>query len=197
MQGSKIRLSPAESELFCSAEMILTKNSILQKTTDLLLSVQEQLCTESPPTIRHTSPPPKISKGENYLGLPYVVLDYPRIAKGNDLFFVRSLFWWGNFYSSTLQLAGKFKKDGAHDLEAAYDVLAVKNYFVGINSNPWVHHFKEDNYTAICNLSPKAFAAILEERTHIKIAAQWPLSEWDLAANNLKDSWRILTGLVT
>ncbi|HVF96191.1 MAG TPA: hypothetical protein VM871_02655, partial [Flavisolibacter sp.] len=92
---------------------------------------------------------------------------------------------------------GKFKKDGAYDLEAAYDVLAVKNYFAGINPNPWVHHFEPDNYTAICNLSRQAFAAILEERTHIKIAAQWPLSEWGLAANNLKDSWRILTGLVT
>jgi len=48
----------------------------------------------------------KISKGENLNGLPYLVLDYPRYRKGNDLLLFRTMFWWGNFFSVTLHLQG-------------------------------------------------------------------------------------------
>ena len=103
MQGSKIRLSDAEKELFSNAQIILTKNSIVQKTVLLLEEVQAVLVNENSLRNYQISTSPKISKGENYLGLPYVILDYPRIANDDNLFFIRSMFWWGNFFSSTLQ----------------------------------------------------------------------------------------------
>ncbi|GAA4752380.1 hypothetical protein [Flavisolibacter ginsenosidimutans] len=196
MQGSKIQLSTPEMELFCNAQIILTKNSILQKTVQLLSEVQNQLLETASGFIRNASPSPKISKGENYLGLPYVVLDYPRIAKGEDLFFVRSMFWWGNFYSSTLQLGGSFKERHLSVLEAAHQNLAAKDYFIGVSQYPWEHHFEETNFQKINGLSAGSFAAVLEESTHTKIAARWPLQTWDSAANNLKDSWKFLTGLI-
>ena len=149
MQGSKIRLSNAEKELFCNAQIILTKNSIVQKTVLLLEEVQAILIDEN--SLRHYqfSTSPKISKGENYLGLPYVILDYPRIAKDRNLFFIRSMFWWGNFFSSTLQLSGDYKQQYSTHLEKAYDLLKEKDYFIGINTDPWVHHFTEDNYKKV------------------------------------------------
>lgn len=197
MQESKIRLSPAEAELFCNAEMILTKNSILQKTVDLLSAVQERMVDELAPSIRNLSPSPKISRGENYRGLPYVILDYPRISKGDDLLFVRSMFWWGNFYSSTLQLAGRYKEIYLENLSEAYSVLNENNYHAGINADPWLHHFAESNYQKLSVLSRPAYNAILAETPHIKIAAQWPLNEWEQAENRLIKSWRLLTGLIS
>ena len=196
MQESKISLSPAEKALFEDAQIILTKNSILQKTTALASAVQTVLQDEAPLFIRNVSPPPKISRGENYLGLPYVILDYPRIAAGDDLLFIRSLFWWGNFYSSTLQLSGKYKEAHRENIEKAYDALAAKDYSVGIQQDPWIHHFGADNYKAINALSKEAFVLSLEEIPHIKVAARWPLSEWDRATNNLIESWRRLMNLV-
>lgn len=139
---------------------------------------------------------PKISRGENYRGLPYVVLDYPRIAKGEDLFFIRSLFWWGNFFSSTLQIAGHFKEDNALKLAAAHAALSEKGYSVGINEDPWQHHFEDSNYQKIAALSQKDFYRVLQQQPHIKIAAFWPLSEWDTAANRLVNSWKFLAGLI-
>ena len=196
MQESKIRLSPAEEELFCNAEIILTKNSVLQKTTQLLAEIQDIMVLNAPATIQECSPSPKISRGENYLGLPYLILDYPRIAKGNDLLFIRSMFWWGNFYSSTLQLGGSFKEASVLKISAAYDWLKKSSYAIGINQDPWVHHAEETNYLQIDNLSAKAFSAVLAEVPHIKIAAHWPLREWDAAAENLTKSWKVLTGLI-
>src|SRR5450631_2869683 len=53
--------------------------------------------------------PPRISKGENYKGLPWVVLDYPRAFGRLDVLAVRTLFWWGNYFSVTLHLKGVYK----------------------------------------------------------------------------------------
>lgn len=159
--------------------------------------LQLQMMDHVPAFIRELSPSPKISKGENYLGLPYVILDYPRVSNREGLFFIRSMFWWGNFYSSTLQVSGSFKEKYRKLLINSYESLHNKNYYVGINADPWIHHFEEDNYKRINLLSPEAFAFILEEREQIKIAAFWPLTEWDSAANNLLESWMYLTKLVS
>ena len=196
MQESKIRLSTPEMELFCDAEIILTKNSILQKTAQLLGEVQNELISAAPGFVRQASPSPKISRGENYMGLPYVILDYPRVARGDDLFFIRSMFWWGNFYSSTLQLGGSFKKSYRPRLERAFPSLAAKDYFIGVNQDPWMHHFEETNFRKINCLSAAAFATVIDECPHTKIAARWPLQAWDSAANNLVESWNFLVGLI-
>lgn len=196
MQGSKIRLSPAEAALFSDAQVILTKNSIIQKTVALLSEVQSELLLAAPSFIRESSPSPKISKGENHLGLPYVILDYPRIATGGNLFFIRSMFWWGNFFSSTLQISGEYKAAFQKRLLEEYTVLKEQQYFVGVNADPWLHHFEENNYKKISSFSEDAFSVLLQESTHIKIAAWWPLKEWDSAANKLADSWKLLTGLI-
>lgn len=197
MQGSKIRLSPAEAALFSDAEMILTKNSIIQKTVSLLSIIQEDLQEQMGTYSFISSPSPKISKGENYLGLPYVILDYPRISNGEDLFFIRSMFWWGNFYSSTLQISGNYKIQCLDKLQAAYPELIERKYRICINPDPWQHHFGEDNYKPVHDLSKEAFGLILEEQPHIKIAASWPIQEWDSAANRLSESWSFLMKLCT
>ena len=159
--------------------------------------LQVEMTDRAPAFLGHVSPSPKISKGENYLGLPYVILDYPRISNGDGLFFIRSMFWWGNFFSSTLQVSGNFKMQNLSRVTNAFESLRDKNYYVGINANPWVHHFGNDNYKPLSSLSPEAFSFLLQKQEHIKIAAFWPLQEWDLAANNLLGSWKTFIGLVS
>lgn len=197
MQGSKIRLSAAEIELFSNAEIILTKNSIVQKTTLLLNEVQENLLHETRLHGYHITSTPKISRGENHLRLPYIVLDYPRISNNSNLFFIRSLFWWGNFFSSTLQVSGDYKLRFTNKLKEAYQSLAEREYFVGVHEDPWQHHFGQENYRKIGELSKEAYATILETQDHIKIAARWPLSDWDSAATKLTGSWKLFMQLIT
>src|SRR6185369_14445953 len=111
MDEAKIRLSQKELELVSNTEWILTKNEVITKAKLLLGSVlDEQIKWLShhklilPSEIKESSP--KISKGENYRGLPYMVLDHPRRFDKEDVFAIRTLFWWGNFFSTTLQLSG-------------------------------------------------------------------------------------------
>lgn len=95
MKEAKIQFSPAEMELMCSAEVILTKNKALQKVKELMEEVQEEMLEYSSNfhfDVFQVSP--KISKGENYLGLPYLVLDYPRNFASDNTFAIRTMFWW-------------------------------------------------------------------------------------------------------
>ena len=193
MQGSKIQLSPSEAALIGNAEVILTKNSIIQKTVALLALLRETMMHQTPV---HFASSPKISKGENYGGLPYVVLDYPRISSGDDLLFIRSMFWWGHFFSSTLQVAGRYKEQHLPGLQSAFGSLAQQDYYIGINEDPWQHHFESNNYKKLSEISQEAYAFLLHSQPHIKIAARWSLSEWDVAAKHLLKSWRTLAGLV-
>ena len=113
MDRTKIRLSQEEEELVATADWILTKNRVIQKINQLLSNVQTsqqqflQTCTTLEKEVLASSP--KISKGENYKGLPWLVLDYPRSFNKEEVFAIRTLFWWGNFFSVTLHLSGKYK----------------------------------------------------------------------------------------
>jgi len=81
--SSKIQLSPFEQQLVTNYEWLLTKNGILEKikgSLGILQQRQQELLQQAgsflPPEVLTVSA--KISRGENYLGLPYLMLDQPR-----------------------------------------------------------------------------------------------------------------------
>ena len=180
-ENTKITLSAKELELVCNTEWILTKQIITEKVFHLLGSaaarMQQQFGESNPLVSAITSP--KISKGENYKQLPYVILDYPRLFGKEDTAAIRTFFWWGNFCSVSLQLAGSYKMAVEERVLGSYAVLSKNNYFVSTADTPWEHHFEADNFTAINDVSIKEFTSIIRERSFIKIAKKIPLSEWE------------------
>ena len=138
MSETKISLSPVELDLAMNASVILTKNAVMEKTKQLLNRIQdkqEKYLIAQPefefPVIPNSSP--KISRGENYRGLPYMVLDYPRIFEKDATIAIRTIFWWGNFFSVTLHLSGKYKKGYETELlNAYYEELVQDKPFVKI-----------------------------------------------------------------
>ncbi len=195
MMDAKVQLSDREIKLFGDATFILTKNHILGQTKALLERVQEgmqQIAEEQWSGAGPFIVAPKISRGENYLGLPYLVLDYPRLFGTTDVFAIRSFFWWGHFFSSTLHLSGKYAEQFRPKLWAAMPQLAPLDYFIGAGADPWAHHFEEGNYLPIKELEENKLLTICQRQGPIKIAAKWPLSEWPFAANHLLKSWELL-----
>ena len=141
------------------ATFILTKNAILEKVKDLLLELQEkqenflhhpQLFTAAD----YKKKSPKISKGENYKGLPYLMLDYPRIFDNFTIFAIRTMFWWGNFFSVTLHLSGKYKDEFA-DKICNNAINCPAHFFICVHTDPWQHHFAASNYVSLNGLGEK------------------------------------------
>src|SRR5688572_11448321 len=132
MSETKLTLSPVELRLATDAEILLTKNAIIDKAKqlfNLLQDKQERYLTAQfnlGKTIVDTSP--KISRGENYRGLPYVVLDYPRIFEKDNIAAIRTMFWWGHFFSMTLHLSGRYKKQYERQILRSYTRLKEKEF---------------------------------------------------------------------
>lgn len=198
MEGSKIRLSLREQELMRDAEIILTKNKVLQKVQGVMEELmQQQMDWKNDVAPDHPSflVSPKISRGELYEGLPWMVLDYPRISKGGQFFFIRSLFWWGRCFSSTLHLAADSREAAMPRILEAREKLQA--YSICINEDPWQHHFREDNYKRIDSLNEDEWRKACLRWPHIKIGRAWPLQQWDEAPALWFDSWQELWRLAS
>jgi hypothetical protein len=186
MSEAKIRLSQKEMELVSNADLILTKNSILQKVNHLLamLQIKQQHHLKFFPAqlpVQAISSSPKISKGENYKGLPYLILDYPRFFEKEDICAIRTMFWWGNFFSVTIHLSGFPKQEAEEKLIIAYPLLKERGYYCYINDDQWQHHFETDNYISLAEISSTEFETLVRERPFIKLANKIPLQQWDNA----------------
>lgn len=181
--GTKIALSEKELQLVCDTDWILTKHSIIQKVYALFGETVPGLQTlindnrlYLPVEVFINSP--KISKGENYRLLPYVMLDYPRYFGKDDTIAIRTFFWWGNFFSVSLQLSGVFKANAEQVLLQQQQWLAAGEYAVCINENPWEHVFDKTNFMPVSAFTKEQFADILQRKSFVKIAKKMPLKEW-------------------
>jgi hypothetical protein len=180
MEVAKILLSPEELTLVQDTHWLLTKNNIIEKTKllfgKLAASLQEKIEAKKeklPQAVQLFSP--KIFKGEYYQGLPYVMLDYPRVFSKDEVLAMRTMFWWGNFFSVTLQLKGEYQQMFAPSLLRNKEQLAEEGFHVAVSTDEWRHDFSADNYEQINggNLN-KAL-----DGPFVKIAVQVPLSHWN------------------
>lgn len=198
MDKAKIRLSSTEMELVTNADWILTKNTIIEKTKLLFGQLQDDWTKslESAAVADYTKIPPKISKGENYRGLPYLILDYPRIFDKENIFAIRTMFWWGNFFSITLHMAGRYKQQFEEKCVQAYSLFRDNGFFICINKDQWEHHFDPSNYIAASHLSPTEWVKIISENSFIKIANKLPVHQWNDAADKLAHEFKVLTAVI-
>jgi hypothetical protein len=190
MSEAKIRLSQKEVELVSNAELILTKNVILEKVKQLLLLLQkkQQSFLNHPRLFSSedgAGTSPKISKGENYKGLPYLILDYPRIFKGTNIFAIRNMFWWGHFFSSTLHLSGNYKKRFEEKIISSLPDLLNQGFFYCVNDDQWEHDFETGNYLQLHEQLKPGIDNMIREKPFIKLAIKIPLHQWDDAPDIL------------
>jgi hypothetical protein len=199
-ETTKITLSPYELELVCNTEWILTKHRIVDKVyqifgesvTQMELAVARE--SDLPPIAREQNA--KISKGENYGKLPYVMLDYPRHFSRESTLAVRTFFWWGNFFSLNLQLGGTYKDKFAPGLVDQWNFLQEQQYWICVHADPWQHHFDSSNYKQVNSLSQQEFAAILERESFVKIAKKCPLSHWDTVPGFIESTFKEMIKLL-
>jgi hypothetical protein len=194
---TKIHLSDFEMNLLTNTEWILTKNNIIKKAQRLLVGVQQNIVDYTklhpdlfPAEVAAVSP--KIARGENYEGLPWLMLDFPRyfnkenlFAGQTDIFAIRTMFWWGNFFSTTLHLSGKYKQVYADALAACYPQLCTDDFHICINEGQWHHHFEKDNFLPVKNITPEKFAELIREKDFIKVSSKFSLTDWKNAINLL------------
>ena len=195
---TKIQLSTFEKELLNNPGWILTKNHIIKKAQELFGAVQENISDYTktnakifPAEVITISP--KISKGENYLGLPWLMLDYPRYFDKENIFAIRTMFWWGNFFSTTLHLSGKYKELHSKNLINNFEELKKNEFYICVNEDQWQHHMEDENYKSVKEFSEKDFEKLIGKGSFIKLTKKLSLSHWDNAIQILSDEFVQIT----
>ena len=194
--AAKVQLSKEEMALVSDPAWILTKNSIMERAVQLMaelsyryepeLAVLKRLVELEP---AGSIPPanwdrPKISKGENYQGLPYVVLDQPRLFGKEHILAIRTMFWWGHYFMVTLHLKGRMQELFADSLKWHAKELAATGFHVAMSGDEWEHELEGDNYRLLQADSINKGEAY----PFIKLSAKCSLDRWN-------DSPEILFGL--
>lgn len=196
---TKLMLSDPELKIVRDSELILTKHRIIHCVYELfntqvnnIKPILNNLPIGIHPGIIESMP--KISKGENYLRFPFVMLDYPALF-GKDIFSLRTMFWWGNFFSVTLHLSGKYTDEYVGKIMSNMPDHAT-DLFICINPEQWQHHFQPSNYLPVTSLSQERIHEILIGRKFIKIAMKFELSHWNEMNDLLPRAYNKILGLL-
>jgi hypothetical protein len=200
MNDAKIGLSEEELSLAINPRVILTKNAVIDKVYHLFgkLSVEMQ---------KHIRPlesglgdvlevPAKISRGESYLDLPYVILDYPRYFRPHDIFAIRTMFWWGNFFSITLHLKGNLREHYHQRIIDKFAEISQLGFYAGIGPDEWEHHFGEDNYLPVELIEEDEWMTLYEARDFTKIALKFPVADFNRMEEILPEAFRKIVHLL-
>lgn len=185
---TKIQFSEREYQLVSNPDWILTKHIIIKKVNSFfgeLIDIMKKFEPSDPKVSNFLKTKNgKISKGENYEGLPYVILDYPNFFSNQNIFAIRTMFWWGNFFSITLHLKGEYFNRSKSHTDALLNYIKEKDYFLGINKNEWEHHFRPNNYKGkefLKAMKPED----ISEMEFLKIGKYFPLDQLENIQENL------------
>ncbi len=198
--GAKLHLSADEITLINNKEWILTKHQIIKRIYEMFGEINDIMKKEIkyldhlfPENIRYQGG--KISRGENYQLLPYVILDYPSFFWKNNIFAVRTMFWWGNFFSVTLHLSGHHKTKFINNNPSLLSFLKKNDFSICINEEEWQHHFEEGNYIPATVISGDVYQKSVEQ-PFFKIAKKISLSELDGAYDFIMDNFKKILELL-
>ncbi len=195
--SAKVILSNGELAMACNTNVILTKRTIIESASMLfsgnIKEVSQTFKDITAADKKLSASVPKISKGENYNSFPYVLMDYPAVFGKENIFAVRTMFWWGQFFSITLHLKGSYKDK--------YAPLILKNLqwendvYLAVGDEEWEHHFEENNFVIFSSIS-NAVKQSVAEKNFFKIAIKSELHHWNMMQSILPIGYKKIAGLL-
>jgi hypothetical protein len=168
------KLSQAEIELAANSDILLAKYNLLKKISAQLATLGKVSETEL--NVKH-SPSAKVSRGENYKNLPFLMLDYPRIFEKENIFAFRTLFWWGKFVSCTLHLKGSYLVNFEKKLTPLILKLKNKKVKIAIDGDEWNHDLFTPDYMKLESLNIQTLN--LNKVSYVKVSCFLPIEKLD------------------
>ena len=96
-----------------------------------------------------------------------------------DVFAVRTMFWWGHFFSVTLHLKGQYKKQFQQNLLSNVPFLTAQQFYLCVSEDEWRYEFEEDNYMPLTQLNSSDVEKILLANDFCKLSAKISLPHWN------------------
>lgn len=144
---SDFSFTPSELCVLHDKQFFEIKHAITHKWEQFLSHLAENIqkwlsdtpnCS-LPDEVKQTTP--KISKGENYQGMPYMVLDYPRYFGKEDTLAFRNILLWNRGLYSTWFFEGKYM----HYAVQTFTKHATNSMYLHQNPDKWKHELTEQD----------------------------------------------------
>ena len=199
MPGDKISFSQKELSVLTNTSFLLSKAKAANKLNKLLGSAKNAIEKEIkkndlPEGVDTTAG--KISKGENYLQLPYMVLDFPKLFSQDSVFAIRTMFWWGKHFSITLHLQGKALEQYRKTIIENAESLKKKKIYFCVNDDPWQYHFEKDNFIFQDKISEKELLKLLKEKSFLKFSRKMKIENYKVLLPFVKESTGLFVSLL-
>jgi hypothetical protein len=123
------------------------------------------------------------------------MMDYPRFFSKTNAFAIRSFFWWGNYFSITLQLSGVYLEMYADKIIDFINDKTNSDWYFGVHESEWEHHFEKDNYARFNELDKENFIN-LKSKGFIKIAKKLSLEDWKTADKFFTEQYKLLLKMI-
>ncbi len=180
-KDTKISLNPDQLLLLSDTSFFIQKKLVTERIIEMFGQLESEFATViekyasvlPEPVLRRRG---KISRGENYRGLPYVILDYPAYFGKEGVFAFRSLLWWGHPLSFTFHLSGCYSDQFIADFFSALTSFD-KDIKICINNDQWEHHQEASNYMLLNDFiaGPDCHVDYFREKGFFKLSKTLPL----------------------
>jgi hypothetical protein len=135
---------------------------------------------------------PKVTRGENYRGLPWAMLDYPRVFGREDVLAIRTMFLWGSGFSITLHLKGEYHGLYLDVIRARRAELEAAGFHLGVHPDEWRHEHTLEVFRPLGEVDDR----VLGEGRFLKLSAAVGLDRWAEAPELLAGLFRTLVGVL-
>lgn len=173
MRKSTIKLTKHELDFASDTIYPETKQSVITKLQELFDTCAQTFLQNTVYKHYTSSRQYKITKGEQYKQLPFVVLDYPQITGGEVVFVLRTMFWWGHYISCNMIIQTNL-------LHEKQDLRAIRNLsktLVLTGENLWEQDLDSKYYMEIQKLTDEELEEWMHSRTFLKLSHKVPLTE--------------------
>jgi hypothetical protein len=144
VQKSTFKLTKTELDLISDPQIMALKQKIMRHVVSGLDGLGQWVMDKYYP---NSIIKQKVTRGENYLDMPYAVLDVPQL-KANDLTGkLRVMIWWGHYIS--LQL---FFDNNDNNL-AAIKQITLPNFVVGTSDDLFLNELDDASFIASQNVN--------------------------------------------
>ncbi|MDN5211537.1 hypothetical protein QQ020_05730 [Fulvivirgaceae bacterium BMA12] len=120
----------------------------------------------------------KVTRGENYKDLPFVVLDCPRFFDKKNIFAYRSIFWWGNYLSNHFLIKGHYLDRYRDRFLHSRPLIEDEELYLDLSEDPWNHDLTDSNFIRFSALSQSELNEKLKHLDFLKLVWRYELSQW-------------------
>ncbi len=183
-QNTKIIPTNAELEVASDTNFFDVKRELTSKIVTTLERYGEKLLEEIiAPVLKKQGIQRigiKVSKGENFKGYPYVVLDCPRLFSTDTEVICRTIFRWGHGWSLHFTVQGKIFERVSSSLSGFSSSLS-NDWLLYTGENIWEQDVDSVLFVPTHSMPETALSHTIKQQKFYKIATQINLSnavEW-------------------